>query len=277
MNIIDSPPPGYEVFKGGQIFNHGYLPLASAYCQQLGLVELVDQLVPSQMELRPGLAVQAMVLDTLTGRTPLYRLEKFFENQDVELLLGENVPSHAFNDTNLGRSLDAIFEAGSSKILTELGARATKTFKLDATTVSYDTTSTSVWGDYRSCEQENPPSGPIITHGYSKDHRPDLKQFMTELLCVERGIPIFGRTLNGNSSDKNSNNELLGRISSIMAKQGLGPGAFLYVADSALITEDNLEIMSSLFVSRLPATYTACKKAVAEAVDLACWVDRSFC
>jgi len=273
MNIIDSPPPGYEAFRGAQFFNHGYLPLAAAYCRRLGLVELVDQLVPSQMELRPGLAVQAMVLDTLTGRTPLYRLERFFEDQDIELLLGEKIPAHVFNDTNLGRSLDAIFEAGSSKILTELGSRATKTFKLDATTVSYDTTSTSVWGDYRACEQETPPSGPIITHGFSKDHRPDLKQFMTELLCVERGIPIFGRVLNGNSSDKNSNNELLSRISSIMAKQGLGSGAFLYVADSALVTGDNLEIINSLFVSRLPATYSACKKTVAEAVDLESWME----
>ena len=39
------------------------------------------------------------------------------------------------------------------------------------------------------------PPGPVLTHGHSKDHRPDLKQFMTELLCVERGVPIFGRTL----------------------------------------------------------------------------------
>jgi transposase len=35
---------------------------------------------------------------------------------------------------------------------------------------------------------------------------------MTELLCVDRGVPIFGRTLDGNSSDKTSNNQLLSRI-----------------------------------------------------------------
>ena len=33
---------------------------------------------------------------------------------------------------------------------------------------------------------------PKITYGHSKDKRPDLKQFMTEFLCVERGIPMFG-------------------------------------------------------------------------------------
>ena len=71
---------------------------------------------------------------------------------------------------------------------------------------------------------ESPPAGWMITWGQSKDRRPDLKQFMTELLCVDRGVPIFGRNLDGNSSDKTSNNVVLSRISSIMAKHGLGPG-----------------------------------------------------
>ena len=275
MPKIDSSPPGYEIFNGAEIFPHGHLPLAAAYCRRLGLAEIIDQMVPSQMHLRPGLAVQAMVLDTLSGRTPLYRLEEFMANQDVELLLGENVPVHLFNDNNLARSLDAIFEAGSSKILTEIGVQATKHFSLDATVVSYDTTSTSVWGDYSRCESEESSKGPCITHGYSKDLRPDLKQFMTELLCVERGIPIFGSTLDGNSSDKNSNNKILTRISSIMSKHGLGPGAFVYVADSAMITKSNLEAIGekNKFVSRLSAAYSACSKAVTEAVNAESWME----
>ena len=204
MKVGYSLAPACEVLAGADIFNHGHLPVAAAYCRRLGLVELVDQMVPTHMALRPGLVVQAMVLDTLSGRTPLYRVEQFMAGQDVELLLGEAVPTHAFNDTNLARSLDAIFAAGTSKIVTELGIRATSTFRLDTTVPSYDTTSTSVWGDYRACELEHPPSGPLLTHGHSKDHLPQLKQFMTELLCVDRGVPIFGRTLDGNSSDKTS-------------------------------------------------------------------------
>lgn len=134
----------------------------------IGLVELVDQMVPSQMELRPGLVVQAMVLDVLSGRTPLYRIEEFLTHQDVELLLGEYVSPHMFNDTNLARSLDALFNAGTSKIVTEPGIRATKAFQLDTTVPSYDTTSTSVWGDYLACQSETPPPGPLIVHGHSK-------------------------------------------------------------------------------------------------------------
>ena len=274
MKVGDAPPPGCEPLAGADIFNHGHLPVAAAYCRRLGLVELVDQMVPTQMVLRPGLVVQAMVLDTLSGRTPLYRVERFLAGQDVELLLGEPVPVHAFNDTNLARSLDAIFEAGTSKIVTELGLRATCAFRLDTSVPSYDTTSTSVWGDYLACELEPPPAGPLVTHGHSKDHLPELKQFMTELLCVDRGVPIFGRTLNGNSSDKTSNNEMLSRISAIMAKHNLGPGAFVYVADSALVTEKNLDAVGpNLFVSRLPANYAECGRAIAEAVGSGAWTD----
>jgi len=95
---------------------------------------------------------------------------------------------------------------------------------------------------------------------------------MTELLCVDRGVPIFGRNLDGNSSDKASNNALLSRISSIMAKHGLGPGAFVYVADSAMVTEANLlAVGPNRFVSRLPATYKECERAIGEAVDTGQW------
>ena len=274
MKVAASPPPGFESLAGADVFNHGHLPVAAAYCRHLGLAELVDRMVPSQMALRPGLVVQALVLDTLSGRTPLYRVEQFLVGQDVELLLGEAVAARAFNDTNLARSLDAIFAAGTSKIVTELGIRAAAAFRLDTTVPSYDTTSTSVWGDYRACESEQPPAGPVVTHGHSKDHLPELKQFMTELLCVDRGVPVFGRTLNGNSSDKTSNNQLLSRISSIMARHGLGPGAFVYVADSAMVTENNLDAIGpNRFISRLPATYAECRRAITDAVDAAAWIN----
>lgn len=248
--------------------------MAAAYCRQLGLVELVNRLVPTQMHVQPGLLVQAMVLDTLSGRTPLYRLERFMAHQDRELLLGTSVAASAFNDNNLARGLDAIFESGPSMIVTEVGIRAVREFGLDTRAVSYDTTSTSVWGDYAQCDTDQPPPGSDITHGFSKDHRPDLKQFMTELLCVDRGVPIFGQTLDGNSSDKASNNRMLSHISSLMARHGLGNGAFVYVADSASVTGPNLEAVgSNSFITRLPASYKECSRVIGETVATGAWTD----
>lgn len=74
---IDSPPAGFEALEGMETFNYGHLPAVAAYCRRLGLVELVNEMVPSEMALRPGIVVQAMVLDTLSGRSPLYRIKDF--------------------------------------------------------------------------------------------------------------------------------------------------------------------------------------------------------
>jgi hypothetical protein len=72
MNVGDSLASRLELMARADIFNHGHLQVAAAYCRRLGLAGLVDRMVPTGMALRPGLVVQAMVLDTLSGRTPLY-------------------------------------------------------------------------------------------------------------------------------------------------------------------------------------------------------------
>ena len=120
----------------------------------------------------------------------------------------------------------------------------------------FDTTSISVYGDYEFTEEPFK-----ITYGHSKDHRPDLKQFLISMLCVNRNIPIVGAPKDGNASDKTLNNELLTNISKHMAKHGLQPGAFVYIVDSAFVTKDNLakaESKNTKFLSRLPATYNQC-------------------
>ncbi len=250
-----------------------FLAPAAAYCWQLNLIETVDSLVPSEMMLRPGMLVQLMVLDTLSGRSPLYHLTTFASTIDRELLLGEDVDPSLFNDTNVGRMLDAIARCGTGRILSALGVEAVRRFYLDPTKVSYDTTSTNVWGSYEICKWK-PGMGPDITYGYSKDLRPDLKQFMTELLCVDHGVPIFGSTLDGNSSDKQSNHRILENIAALMKRHGLSEGAFIYIADSSMVTSKNLAIIgSSHFISRLPSVYSACSSVIDEAMDRNQWQD----
>jgi transposase len=41
-----------------------------------------------------------------------------------------------------------------------------------------------------------------ITHGYSRDHRPDLKQFLIDTICSGDGdVPLYLRVANGNKVD----------------------------------------------------------------------------
>ena len=73
-------PPALEVYP----VHH--LPILKAYADQLGLVSLSNPYVPPEMEMDAGTVVLALVLATLSGRSPLYRLEEFFAQQDTALL-----------------------------------------------------------------------------------------------------------------------------------------------------------------------------------------------
>ena len=249
----------------------GHLPIVKDYAQKLNLVETINTMVDSQMELSPGIAVLAMVLDTLSGRTPLYRLKDFFKDKDTELLLGVEIDPAHFCDHNLGRMLDKLYEVGTQKIFSEITKNAIDIFEIDTRHAHSDTTSISVYGDY---DVVDPPFA--ITYGYSKDKRPDLKQFLISMLCVDRNIPVLGAPKDGNASDKTINNDLLTHISKHMARHHLEPGAFVYVADSAFITGKNLDKAAEThtkFISRLPATYTECSRAIQEAVKAGQWND----
>jgi transposase len=255
-----------------------HLPIVKAYADKIGVVEGINQLVPTEMAIDPGTIVLGMILDTLSGRSPLYRLEEFFAHQDTELLLGKAVAPEAFHDDTVGRVLDRLYEIGTMKLFTACAVRADQMFGLDKRYVHFDTTSVSVYGEYL------PPADPqdqqeqtvpfTITHGYSKDKRPDLKQFVFSTLCVDRAVPLWGKPHDGNVSDKTVNNTLLSDIATFLAQHGVAPGAYIYVADAALVTEENLTALGdTLFITRLPATYNECGRLIAEAVAHNRWTE----
>jgi transposase len=251
-----------------------HLPIVAAFLDRMGVPATVNSAVPTEMAVDLGSVVKLMVLDTLSGRSPLYRLERFASQVDTVLLLGKEVDPSSFNDTTVGRALDAIYEAGTEQLFSQVALRAACAFPLEVDTrhVHFDTTSVSVWGDYALCEEEE--NGINLTYGYSKDHRPDLKQFLIKMLCVHRNIPILGGCADGNASDKTLNNAMLTHLSRYMARHGIRAGAFVYISDSAMVTPANLQaIGDNLFITRLPFTYSETERLVAEAVEEGAWTD----
>jgi len=73
-------PPTIEVYP----VHHR--PMLKAYADQLGLVSLINHDVPTEMEVDAGTVVLAFVLETRSGRRPLYRLEECFAQHDTALL-----------------------------------------------------------------------------------------------------------------------------------------------------------------------------------------------
>ena len=258
-----------------EVYQVHHLPMVKAYADKIGLVETINQLIPTEMAIDPGTIVLGMILDTLRGRSPLYRLEEFFTHQDTALLLGKAVPPGAFQDDTVGRVLERLYATGTMKVFTACAVRADRVFGFDKRYVHFDTTSITVYGDYRPPEEAKEQEVPFrITYGYSKDKRPDLKQFVFATLCVDRAVPIWGTPEDGNASDKTVNNTLLSNIATFLGKHGVAPGAYIYVADAALVTAENLAALGdTLFITRLPATYNECGRLIAAAVAHNAWED----
>ena len=87
-------------------------------------------------------------------------------------------------------------------MFTKIAMLAQRQFKIGVEVLHLDSSSFSVEGQY---EMENSESieEVRITYGYSKDHRPDLKQFIMDVICTGDGdIPLFIRIADGNEADK---------------------------------------------------------------------------
>jgi len=137
-----------------------------AYADKIGLVEAIHQVVPTEMAIDPGTIVRGMILDTFSGRSPLYRLAECFTHQDTALLLGKAVAPEAFQDDTVGRVFDRLYDTGTMKVFTACAVRADRIFGCDKRYVHFDTTSISVHGDYRPPEEAEEPEVPFrITYG----------------------------------------------------------------------------------------------------------------
>lgn len=262
--------------EGLEASNVSFLPMVAAYARELGVVEEINRLCDRNKGVNAGQVCLALMLDTLTGRSPLFRLEESFSHLDVGLLLGPGIRVSQLNDDAVGRVLDRVYEVGTNKILSAVAVRAVKLFDLDVSHVHQDTTSRSVYGDYEYGEEGEGVPPFAITHGFSKDKRPDLKQLIHSLLCVDDGIPIYTKCEDGNASDKVINKNLIRKMTERMKE--LGQDNFVYVADSALVTKQNLRLMDHekngfRFLSRLPLTFQEGKEAIAGAVDEDAWSD----
>ncbi len=243
------------------------LPVLGLVWDDLGFSEVVDQVVAhdEQVGLSPGQMVKGMVLNVLSGRDPLYRVESFFQRVPIEALLGSGVTAIQFNDTALARHLDRIASTGGSALYASLSLRAIARDGLALDQLHSDTTSKLVFGEYRNRGGEEECT--LVTRGHSKDHRPDLKQVMFGVSTTRDGVPVFGEVLPGNTSDKTWHYDLLEVIQSYLH---LPEGkSIIYVGDSALITQDNLDTAAHrniTLVGRLPRTVKICGELVARAL-----------
>jgi transposase len=158
----------------------------------------------------------------------------------------------------LGRVLEQLFEAGLTPVFVKIARAAAARFGVNRNSLHLDSSSFHVHGAYlaRTGLEEEEPAALAITHGYSRDHRPDLKQLIVDLMCSGDGdVPLYLRVADGNESDQ----AILAQLMKDFREQWDSDA--LFVADAALYTQENLKLLSNLrWLSRVPATLTAARE-----------------
>lgn len=271
----------------------GAAPVIRGMADAIGFVDLLNTLFPwdaQQCRTSPGERILAMVLDILTGKSPLYRVQDSLAETDVPLLLGRDRTAADFTDDALGRALDKLSRAGPAAVFTAVAAQAYAREAIDLRTGHWDSTSRSLQGAYRSAEKDavpasskpeettsdsdaaSPPPRALPRRGHSKDHRPDLKQILLTVFVNGEGVLRFGSVASGNTSDKTLTRRMIDDLVAAFSPEELQ--TLLYVADSSLVTGPNRAALRDVplrFVSRCPTTF-----AVTQAAKAAAWAQNSW-
>ena len=192
-----SAEPKYET----QRIDH--LGIVAGVCQEISLIEQIDgQVKASGRKVSCGQGTQAMILNALgfVGRA-LYLTPDYFENKPVDLLIAPELSAADFNDDTLARCLDDLYEAGVTEVFYKVAAHALQVYGITSKFVHLDSSSFHLHGAYD--RQEADQEAVTITYGYSKDHRPDLKQVVVQLITsYKSALPVWFEALRGNSNDK---------------------------------------------------------------------------
>ena len=238
--------------------NAGPTPLIAAICDDLGLESTLNELLPwhpSYRELSPGTLVKALIINILTSRTPLYLVEEFYDDHDVELLLGSNVKASQLNDDALGRVLDLLHKSEAWRVYSTWSLRVLDRLGLSLGALHNDTTSVSLQGAYLDTADL------AVTYGHSKDKRPDLKQILMGMGVTPERLPIFAKVEDGNLHDRPWNFAFISRMREMLSDEQWS--GMTYVSDSALVSPDNIALLmkqGGAFITRLPDTYKLCSE-----------------
>lgn len=246
-----------------------HLGLVAGMFEELGVGELIDEVIEQDFEQRQvtvGQAVKAMVLNGLGfANRRLYLSPHFFRNKPTEQLIGEGITAEMLNEDTLGKALDQLHSYGVSELYSLIAGRAVMRLGLTPKVAHDDITSFHVDGSYNSDKAPAADAKVVhITKGYSRDARPDLNQVALELIHENQaGIPVAMTPLSGNESDKSALCASVGAHTSNLQALGVA----LLVKDSAGYSEEALKAHQEVglpWLMRVPATLTEAKSLLEE-------------
>jgi len=273
----------------GKVLDH--LGLVASTIYDIGLVQKIDTRLPLSLnkgaKVTIGQRVAAMIINGLGFmNTRLYMFPEFLENKPVDRLLGNGLIAEDFNDDALGRALDVIHEYGTNQLFSEIAFPIAIEQKLMGTSIHLDSSSLSVHGEYTEEDEggikllddnesglETLAATPSITHGFSKDHRPDLKQVVINIATTgAAGFPIMMESHSGNASDQKILYEAVKRMQKFCKGMNELP-EFMYIADSAMYNSCVNNSADFIWMSRVPESISEAKAWLQKEDSSFAWKD----
>lgn len=200
---------------------------------------LIDEYLPLPHGNRKGLSYGELAVLLLTyivseGDHRMCCLETWVceHHRSLEGITGWEIGEKEATDDRCGDLLRTIgITEAISLMELSLSQHLVKAYELPTEKARSDTTSFSA--DHQISEREEESS--LIKFGYSKDRRPDLKQYRQMLATLDPcGMPLLGATLAGNGTDESDYLPTWRKMTKIIAHQD-----FLYLADSKASTWEN--------------------------------------
>ena len=234
----------------------GPLPLVNHFLSRLKLEAFLEEFVPTEdrrVALPYAQALGVLLRSVIVEREPIYRQAETVETFAPEAFGLGSEEVALLTDDRIGRALDRLFDADRGALLTRVVVHTVSHFRLDLREVHNDSTTVRFCGQYASATGRSLRGrrAPWIARGYSKDHRPDLKQLLFILTSsAEGGIPVQFRVADGQASDARSHLETWEVLQKVTWRSD-----FLYVADCKLCTAENLDYLDrhrGRFVTVLP-------------------------
>lgn len=247
-----------------------HLGIVAGVIKDLNIVELIDErlgVYPDE-SITAGESVAGMIINGLGfSNKPLSLTPLFFEHCPLSLLFREGVKASDFNRFKLGRSLDRCFDYGTELLFSEISLNVCQQEKVETRFNSLDSTSFTLSGDYLAKTDEDTVE---VKLGYSKDHRPDLKQVMLEMMVTQDGgIPLIGKALDGNASDNTVFKE---RSAALIENFKNSETPRYLVADCKLYTEANADNLKQLlFITRIPNNIKRVGEIIDDALETDDW------
>jgi len=216
------------------------LPLALGVLRQMHVPQIIDAHLGAGHGNRQGLSY-GQLTHGFAGRIITARDHRLSSveawtqaHQDtLSHLLGVTVDDKDFTDDRLA---DLVYALGSAKpevredIETDLGQHLVRAYRLPTDVGRADTTSVSVYH-----ERADGADG-LLQFGKSKDHRPDLRQYLQALGTLDpAGLPLVSETLDGNAGDPPMYLPVWRRMVKV-----IGHADWLFVGDSKLHSAQNI-------------------------------------